>query len=53
MGECVVTDPYSFKEAMQHSIWVDFIVEEYDSIVCNNVLDVVLRLEDKSVVSSS
>lgn len=27
-------------------------MEEYDSIVHNNVWDVVLRLEDKSVVSS-
>eukprot|EP00253_Pinus_taeda_P028592 PITA_28592 len=40
------------KEVMQQSVWVDEMVEEYDSIVRNNVWDVVLRLEDKLVVSS-
>jgi len=33
-------------------MWVDVMVEEYDSIVQNNVWDVVLRPEDKLVVSS-
>ena len=28
-------------------------VEEYESIVCNNVWDMVLRPENKSIVSSS
>ena len=37
---------------MQQSVWVDAMVEAYDSIVCNRVWDVVLRLEDKSVVIS-
>ena len=37
MGECVVTEPSSFKEVVQHPVWVDAMVEEYDSIVCNNV----------------
>eukprot|EP00253_Pinus_taeda_P013172 PITA_13172 len=40
----------SFEEAMQQPIWVDAMVEEYHSIVHNNVCDVVLRPEDKSVV---
>eukprot|EP00253_Pinus_taeda_P018453 PITA_18453 len=52
MGECVVTEPSSFKEAVQPPVWVDTMVEEYDSIVRNSVWDVVPRLEDKSVVSS-
>jgi len=39
-------------EVVQQSVWVDAMVEEYDSIVCNSVWDVVLRLEDKSVVIS-
>eukprot|EP00253_Pinus_taeda_P021914 PITA_21914 len=51
-GECVETEPYSFEEAMQQSIWVDAMVEEYDSIVRISVWDVVPRLENKSVVSS-
>ena len=37
---------------MQQPIWVDVMVDEYDSIVRNSVWDVVPRLEDKSVVSS-
>ena len=51
-GECVETEPSSFKEAVQQSIWVDAMVEEYDSIVRNNVWDVVPRPENKLVVSS-
>ena len=39
-------------EAVQQSVWVDAMVEEYDSIVQNSVWDVVPRLEDKLVVSS-
>ncbi len=37
---------------MHQPVWVDAMVEEYDSIVCNSVWDVVLRPEDKSLVSS-
>lgn len=46
------TEPSSFKEAVQQLIWVDAMVEEYESIVHNSVWDVVPRLENKSVVSS-
>ena len=52
VGECVETKPSSFEEAVQRPIWVDAMVEEYDSIVHNNVWDVVPRLENKSIVSS-
>ena len=52
MGECVVIEPYSFKEAMQQLVWVDAMVEEYDSILRKNAWDVLSRLEDKSVVRS-
>ena len=51
-GECVESEPSSFEEAMQQLIWVVAMVEEYDSIVRNNVWDVVSRPENKSVVSS-
>lgn len=50
--ECVETEPYSFEEAVQQQICVDDMVEEYDSIVRNNVWVVVLRPENKLVVSS-
>eukprot|EP00253_Pinus_taeda_P031677 PITA_31677 len=52
VGECVETEQYSFEEAVHQPIWVDAMVEEYDSIVCNSVWDVVPRPENKSVVSS-
>eukprot|EP00253_Pinus_taeda_P018011 PITA_18011 len=52
VGECVETEPSSFEEAVQQPIWVDAMVEEYDPIVRNNVLDVVPRPKNKSVVSS-
>jgi len=52
VGECVETKPSSFEEAVQQPVWVDAMVEEYDSIIQNCVWDVVPRLEDKSVVSS-
>jgi len=51
-GECVETEPYSFEEVVQHLIWVNAMVEDYDSIVHNSVWDVVPRLENKSVVNS-
>ena len=35
MGECVVIEPYSFKESMQQPVWVDAMVEEYEKIVNN------------------
>eukprot|EP00253_Pinus_taeda_P031980 PITA_31980 len=52
VGECAETEPSSFEEAVQQPIWVDSMVEEYDSIVRNSVWDVVPRPENKSVVSS-
>eukprot|EP00253_Pinus_taeda_P031941 PITA_31941 len=49
---CVEIEPSYFEEAVQESILVDVMVEEYVSIVCNSVWDVVLRPENKLVVSS-
>eukprot|EP00253_Pinus_taeda_P002667 PITA_02667 len=51
VGECVETEPSSFDEVVQQPIWVDAMVEEYDSIIWNNVWDVVPRSENKLVVS--
>jgi len=50
--ECVETKPSSFEEVVQQLVWVDAMVEEYDSIVRNSVWDLVPRLENNSVVSS-
>eukprot|EP00253_Pinus_taeda_P034041 PITA_34041 len=52
VGECVATEPSSFEEAVQQPVWMDAMVEEYDSIMRNSVWDVVPRLGDKSVVTS-
>ena len=52
VGECVETKLSSFEEAVQQLIWVDAMVDEYDSIVRNSVWDVVPRPENKLVVSS-
>jgi len=52
VGECIETEPSSFKEAVQQLVWVDAMVEEYDSIVWNSVWDVAPTPENKSVVSS-
>ena len=52
VGECVDTEPSSFEEAVQQPVWVDAMVEEYESIIWNNVWDVVLRPQGKSVVNS-
>ena len=53
----VVTDPdhsepSSFQEAVDQRVWRDAMVEEYDSIIRNEVWEVVLRPEGKSVVTS-
>eukprot|EP00253_Pinus_taeda_P006304 PITA_06304 len=53
VGECVETEPSSFEEGVQQPVWVDAMMEEYDSIVRNSVWDVVPRPENKSVMSSN
>eukprot|EP00253_Pinus_taeda_P012114 PITA_12114 len=45
-------EPSSFQEAAQHQVWVDAMVEEYSSIMTNDVWEVVSRPEDRSVVGS-
>ena len=44
--------PSSFEEAVDQRVWRDTMVEEYDSIMRNEVWEVVLRPEGKSVVTS-
>eukprot|EP00253_Pinus_taeda_P017024 PITA_17024 len=43
-------EPANFKEAAQHQVWLDVMVEEYNSIMVNDVWEVVSRPQDKSVV---
>ena len=51
MSDNVEVEPSSFEEAVQQLVWVDAMVEEYDSIIRNNVWEVVPRLGNKLVVS--
>lgn len=41
MAKLIGTKPSCFEEAIEKPIWVDLIVEEYESIVKNNVWEVV------------
>jgi hypothetical protein len=44
--------PSSFAEVDKLQVWKDSILEEYSSIIKNNVWDIMSRPKDKSVVSS-
>ena len=46
----LMTEPSYFEEAIKKPIWVDVMVEEYESIVKNSVWEVVPRSTNKSVV---
>jgi hypothetical protein len=46
------TEPWTFAQAVDHHDWREAMVEEYDSIVHNDVWDVVSRPVGKSVVTS-
>ena len=52
MMELINSEPSSFEEAAQHDVWQEAMVEEYDSIMKNQVWEVVLRPEGKKVVGS-
>eukprot|EP00253_Pinus_taeda_P033612 PITA_33612 len=52
MTELIETELSSFEEAVEKPMWVDAMVEEYESIVKNSVWVVVLRPVDKLVVDS-
>ena len=52
MRKCIVTEPSSFEEEVKQPIWVDAMVEEYDSIVKNSTWEIVPRPVGKSMVRS-
>ena len=52
MSTIVQSEPGSFEEAIKHQVWKDVMHEEYESIMKNDVWDVVPRLKDKSIVTS-
>ena len=47
-----VKEPSSFREAAQHQVWVDAMVEEYSSIMTNDVWEVIPKPQERSVVGS-
>jgi hypothetical protein len=52
MSNIIDAEPSSFEEADKLQVWKDAMLEEYVSILKNNVWDIVSRPKDKSVVSS-
>ena len=45
-------EPSNFEEAVEKQVWKDVMHEDYQSIMKNDVWDVIPRLEGKSVVTS-
>jgi hypothetical protein len=52
LGDIINVNPTSYEEDAKKKEWKDAMVEEYQSIVKNDVWDVVPRPNDKTVVSS-
>ena len=52
MTQISTAKPSSFEEAVKQQVWKDAMMEEYQSILKNDVWDIVPRLEGKSIVSS-
>ena len=46
------SEPFTFEEASQHSVWRDAMMDEYHSIMKNDVWEIVPRSEAKLVVTS-
>jgi hypothetical protein len=52
MSNIIDSEPSSFEEATGQQVWKDAMMEEYQSIMKNDVWDIVLRPEGKFVVTS-
>ena len=52
MCDLVDQEPTSYEEVVKKKEWVEEMTEEYQSIIKNDVWDIVPKPEDKSVVSS-
>ena len=52
MCDLVDKEPTCFEEVIKQKEWADAMFEEYQSIIMNDVWEVVPRPKDKSVVSS-
>jgi hypothetical protein len=50
--DIIDVEPTCYEEAAEKKVWKDAMIEEYQSIIKNDVWDVVPRLKEKSIVSS-
>ena len=53
MTKSINSEPSSFEEVVQDDMWQEGMVEEYDSIMKNQVWEIVPRPEGKKVVGST
>jgi len=52
MTNLIDCEPSNFEEANNQNVWKDAILEKYQSIMMNDVWEIVPRLEGKYVVTS-
>jgi hypothetical protein len=52
MSNIIDSKPFSAQEGANQHVWCDAMVEEYTSVMKNDLWDIMPRLEGKSVVSS-
>jgi hypothetical protein len=52
MSNMIESEPTCFEEAVEKKAWRDSMIEEYTSIIKNDVWEIVPRPQNKSVVSS-
>ena len=52
MSTIIQNEPSSFSDAVKHQVWKDAMTKEYESIMKNDVWEVVPRPQDKTVVTS-
>lgn len=52
MTNLIEAEPSSYEEVVDHQVWKYAMIEEYQSILKNDVLDVVPRPEGKNTVTS-
>ena len=50
--DIIDAEPTYYEEAIEKKVWKDAMIEEYQSIIKNDVWDVVSRPKEKSIVSS-
>ena len=52
MSTIIQNEPSSFSDVVKHQVWKDAMTKEYESIMKNDVWEVVLGPQDKTVVTS-